>query len=65
MTSLTQTPQVWLDHQTYEQDGALMLNWDVVEGLFPEGMVEEMFCAYVDLLQRRLQMRSCGRGRAS
>lgn len=52
VTSLTQTPQVWLDHQTYEQDGALMLNWDVVEGLFPEGMVEEMFCAYVDLLQR-------------
>ena len=52
VTSLTQTPQVWLDHQTFEQDGALMLNWDVVEGLFPEGMVEEMFCAYVDLLQR-------------
>ena len=52
VTSLTQTPQVWLDHQTYEQDGRLMLNWDVVEGLFPEGMVEDMFCAYVDLLHR-------------
>lgn len=52
VTSITQTPQVWLDHQTYEQEGRLMLNWDAVEGLFPEGLVEDMFDAYVRLLNR-------------
>ena len=52
VTSITQTPQVWLDHQTYEQEGRLVLNWDAVEGLFPEGLVEDMFDAYVRLLNR-------------
>lgn len=50
VTSLTQTPQVWLDHQTYEQEGRLILNWDMVEELFPDGMVDDMFHAYVRLL---------------
>lgn len=43
---ISQTPQVWMDHQVYEQDGVLAYNWDVVEGLFPEGMLAEMFEAY-------------------
>ncbi|WP_170973336.1 non-ribosomal peptide synthetase/type I polyketide synthase [Rhizobium sp. FKY42] len=49
---ITQTPQVWLDHQAAEQDGALVFNWDVVEGLFPSGMIEDMFLAYQTLLQK-------------
>lgn len=44
---LTQTPQVWLDHQVVEADGGIALNWDRVVGLFPEGMVEAMFEAYL------------------
>ena len=33
--SVSQTPQVWLDHQVYEQRGRLHLSWDAVEELFP------------------------------
>jgi len=50
--SITQTPQVWLDHQVSEQNGALVFNWDVVEALFPSGMLEDMFDAYCCSLQR-------------
>src|SRR4029079_14852600 len=50
--AITQTPQVWLDHQVYEQDGAHVFNWDAVEELFPAGMLEDMFGAYCRLIQR-------------
>lgn len=50
--NITQTPQVWLDHQVVEQDGELLLIWDAVEGLFPEGLLADMFEAYCHLLQR-------------
>ncbi len=44
--NISQTPQVWLDHQVHEVDGALTFNWDAVEELFPAGMLDEMFAAY-------------------
>lgn len=31
---VTQTPQVWLDHQVLEEDGHLRLHWQAVEALF-------------------------------
>jgi amino acid adenylation domain-containing protein len=46
----SETPQVWIDHQVTEQDGGLLLNWDVVEELFPPGVIDAMFAAYLDLL---------------
>ncbi|WP_433936343.1 amino acid adenylation domain-containing protein [Sorangium cellulosum] len=49
---VTQTPQVWLDHQVTEDQGDLALSWDVVEALFPEGMVGAMMESYLDLLAR-------------
>jgi len=49
--SITQTPQVWIDHQVFEVDGGLGVNWDVVEGLFAPGVIEAMFTAYHRLLQ--------------
>ncbi|QIS22078.1 non-ribosomal peptide synthetase/type I polyketide synthase [Nocardia terpenica] len=49
--SCVRTPQVWLDHQVIEEAGALVVNWDVVTGLFPDGMIETMFGAYVGLLR--------------
>ena len=52
VASVTQTPQVCLDHQAYEQNGDLILNWDSVEELFPEGMLDAMFAAYGDLVRR-------------
>jgi len=50
--SITQTPQVWLDHQVWEEDGALVLMWDSVEALFPPGLLDDMFAAYVSFLRR-------------
>lgn len=40
--SISQTPQVWLDHQVAEEQGELVMNWDAVTELFPAGMLEEM-----------------------
>jgi len=49
---ISQTPQVWLDHQVMEQGDTLVLTWDAVDGLFPGGLLGEMFEAYGDLLHR-------------
>ncbi|KRE88751.1 hypothetical protein ASG87_09285 [Frateuria sp. Soil773] len=48
---ITQTPQVWLDCQAGERAGALHLNWDVREGVFPPGLVEQAFDAFGSLLR--------------
>ena len=34
----TRTPQVWLDAQVMEDDGALIVTWDSVDALFPDGL---------------------------
>ncbi|MET7755323.1 amino acid adenylation domain-containing protein, partial [Streptomyces sp. NPDC005389] len=46
VSSSVRTPQVWLDHQAVEEAGELLLNWDVIEELFPAGCVDAMFAAY-------------------
>ena len=43
---ISQTPQVWLDHQVGEDGGALVFNWDAVEAIFPAGLLDAMFGAY-------------------
>ena len=50
MHSITQTPQVWLDHTLLELEGRLLFNWDSIDELFPQGMIEQMFVAYNTLL---------------
>lgn len=50
--SESQTPQVWLDHQVFEQHGTLAIMWDHVADLFPQGMVQAMFHANAALLDR-------------
>ena len=50
--AVTQTPQVYLDAQLDEHDGALRCSWDVVEELFPDGMIAEMFTAFHAALTR-------------
>ena len=47
-----QTPYVWLDHQVFENNGELILNWDVVEELFPENLIDDMFNSYIELLHQ-------------
>ncbi|MFE3471885.1 amino acid adenylation domain-containing protein [Streptomyces bacillaris] len=41
--ALSQTPQVWMDLLLREREGALVLNWDVVEELFPLPVVDGVF----------------------
>ncbi|MEU6477516.1 amino acid adenylation domain-containing protein [Streptomyces sp. NPDC047017] len=48
---LSQTPQVWLDHQLYETPDGLLLTWDTVDALFPPGVVDAMFDAYTGLVR--------------
>jgi len=50
--SSIRTPQVWLDHQVVEDAEGLILNWDVVEELFPAGMIDAMFETYSSLVTR-------------
>ncbi|MET8680169.1 AMP-binding protein, partial [Streptomyces sp. NPDC004647] len=48
--AVSQTPQVLLDHQVYEDRGALTYKWDAVEAMFLPGVMDEMFDAYDRLL---------------
>lgn len=50
--TVSQTPQVWLDHVVFEEAGELQGRWNVVKGLFPEGMPEDMLAAYRTFLNR-------------
>jgi amino acid adenylation domain-containing protein len=49
---VSQTSQVWFDHQVMEWQGDLKFNWDVVEALFPADMIESMFQVYCAYLER-------------
>jgi amino acid adenylation domain-containing protein len=49
--SLSQTSQVYLDHQVAEVAGTLVFNWDAIEDLFPAGLLDAMFSAYENLLR--------------
>lgn len=49
---ISQTPQVWIDCQASEREGRLHLNWDVRDGVFPAGLVEDAFKSFKDLLRR-------------
>lgn len=41
--SYSQTPQVWLDCQIFEDNGHLILAWDYIKEIFPDKMMKEMF----------------------
>lgn len=47
---ISQTPQVWLDFQTYEDESGLMLTWDTVDELFPGQMIQDMIGSFGKLL---------------
>jgi amino acid adenylation domain-containing protein len=49
---VSQTPQVWIDHQVLETHGCLVFHWQVIEALFPPGLIDAMFAAYCQLLHR-------------
>ncbi|MBF2002107.1 MAG: amino acid adenylation domain-containing protein, partial [Synechococcales cyanobacterium M58_A2018_015] len=50
--SLSQTSQVYFDHQVAEVAGRLVFNWDTIDDLFPPGLLNDMFAAYTHLLEQ-------------
>ena len=48
--SVSQTPQVWLNAFALESDGALVIQMDSVDALFPEGLINALTEAYERLL---------------
>ncbi|EAR23260.1 non-ribosomal peptide synthetase [Nitrococcus mobilis] len=55
---VTQTPQVFLDCQVRDDADGLELNWDVRQGVFPEGLIDDMWDAFQTLI---LDLASGGR----
>lgn len=49
---LTQTPQVWLDCQVVEHADGVLLAWDVRRDAFPDGLAEDAFDSFTDLVTR-------------
>lgn len=49
---ISQTPQIWLDFQIFENEKGLNINWDSVEDLFIDGMLEDMFLSMIDSIER-------------
>ena len=48
---ISQGPQVWLDAQVTEFDGGILANWDARDSIFPAGVLDAMFDAYVGLVR--------------
>ncbi|RXJ94835.1 hypothetical protein CRV00_05750 [Malaciobacter molluscorum] len=49
--SITQTPQVLLDHQIYEEDAKLVTHWDYVDEAFESSLLSIMFESYTKTLE--------------
>lgn len=48
----SQGPQVMLDAQVTEFNGGVLVNWDVREEAFPEGVIDAMFTRHIAELER-------------
>ncbi|MEU4539991.1 amino acid adenylation domain-containing protein [Streptosporangium sp. NPDC023825] len=49
---ISQGPQVLLDAQVTEVSGGLLLNWDVRDPAFPDGVADAMFAVYTGAITR-------------
>ncbi|MGL5927389.1 MAG: amino acid adenylation domain-containing protein [Dermatophilaceae bacterium] len=49
--TISQTPQAFLDCQVMDDVDGLHVHWDAREGIFPEGMLTDMFAAFTGSLQ--------------
>ncbi|MCP9267478.1 amino acid adenylation domain-containing protein [Xenorhabdus sp. XENO-1] len=49
---ISQTPQVWIDCQVMELQSGLRINWDVLADIFPAGMIDAMFAAFIDAVMQ-------------
>lgn len=49
---ISQTPQVWIDCQVSDENGGVLVNWDVRENVFPKGFIDDAFEAFSQLLDK-------------
>jgi len=56
--TISQTPQVWIDNQVMQKEGQLIINWDCIDDLFREKMLDNMFRIYSDLIEMVLKERA-------
>ncbi|MDR3203798.1 MAG: amino acid adenylation domain-containing protein [Deltaproteobacteria bacterium] len=49
--AISQTPQVWLDHQVCQYQGGLIYTWDAVDELFPPNLLDDLFISYKNFLE--------------
>ena len=53
--NISQTPQVWIDHQIVEHEDGLELNWDCVDEVLAEGLTAEMFAYYESIIRSYIE----------
>ena len=53
--SISQSSQVWLDHQVFVLKGGLYLSWDYIEELFEENTILKMFDDYKNIIDLMIQ----------
>lgn len=53
---VTQSPQVILDNQVIETETGVQINWDCVDEVFPTGLLDDMFAAYVTYLTALVEL---------
>lgn len=47
---ITRTADVWIDNQVVAEGDSIRLHWDSADSLFPEGLVDDMFESYRQLV---------------
>lgn len=52
---VSQTPQVFIDCQVMDDSEGLKVFWDVREGIFPDGLIEDMFWAFERQIDKMVQ----------
>ena len=52
---VSQTSQVYLDHQIMECNGGIILSWDYIVELFHADTIDEMFSEYVGMINSMVQ----------
>lgn len=53
--SSSQTPQVWLDSQVMTKNGDMVVAWDALNTIFPEGLIAAMFETYTLLIKNAVE----------
>lgn len=48
---ISQTPQVFIDCQVMDGEFGFQANWDVRDGVFSDGMIEDMFSLFTDTMR--------------